>query len=150
MLTNLVQKVPEKYKCLCCDYSTSRKSQYDRHLLTPKHKNLTNFNNLSSESSAMHICDKCNKTYKSRVGLWGHKKKCFVKEKMNEFNEITEEIEPSDKDLILTLIQQNNELQKQMLEVIKNGTNINNTVNNDFIKHSSEENYVNADGRQYG
>jgi hypothetical protein len=39
-------------------------------------------------------------------------------------------IELSDKNLILTLIQQNNELQKQMLEVIKNGTtNINNTTN---------------------
>jgi hypothetical protein len=127
MLTNLVQKVPEKYKCLFCDYSTSRKSQYDRHVLTSKHQNLTNFNNLSSESSGTHICDKCNKTYKSRVGLWGHKKKCFVKEKIPETTETTD---LNDKDLILTLIQQNNELQKQMLEVIKNGTNINNTVNN--------------------
>jgi hypothetical protein len=39
----------------------------------------------------------------------------------------------SDKNLILTLIQQNNELQKQMLEVIKNGTcntNISNSNNN--------------------
>jgi hypothetical protein len=128
MLTNLVQKVPEKYICLCCDYSTSRKSQYDRHLLTSKHLNLTNFNNFSSESSENHICDKCNKIYKSRVGLWGHKKKCLNKKE--KINETTENSDLNDKDLILTLIQQNNELQKQMLEVIKNGTNINNTVNN--------------------
>ena len=128
MLTNLVQKVPEKYICLFCDYSTSRKSQYDRHLLTSKHINLTNFNNFSSESSENHICDNCNKIYKSRVGLWGHKKKCLKKkEKMNETNE---SIDLNDKNLILTLIQQNNDLQKQMLEVIKNGTNVNNTINN--------------------
>jgi hypothetical protein len=128
MLTNLVPKVPEKYFCLCCDYSTSRKSQYERHVLTSKHKMLTNFNNLSSESSDTHICENCNKIYKSRVGLWGHKKKC-----LNKKEEKTEhDIDLSDKNLILTLIQQNNELQKQMLEVIKNGTNtnINNTVNN--------------------
>jgi len=127
MLTNLVQKVHEKYVCLYCDYSSSRKSQYDRHILTTKHKMLTNFNNLSSESSESHICDKCNKMYKSRVGLWGHKKKCILKE---EFNKTIETPDLNDKNLILTLIHQNNELQKQMLEVIKNGTNINNTVNN--------------------
>ena len=124
MLTNLVPKVPEKYKCLYCDYSSSRKSQYDRHLLTSKHKMLTNFNNFSSESSDNHTCEKCNKVYKSRVGLWGHKKKCIEKE---EIKEKTEEVDLNDKELILTLIQQNNELQKQMLEVIKNGTN--NTTN---------------------
>jgi hypothetical protein len=55
-----------------------------------------------------------------------------MKEKIiEEKNEPTTDtnIEISDKNLILTLIQQNNELQKQMLEVIKNGTNIN-TINN--------------------
>jgi len=128
MLTNLVQKVPEKYVCLCCDYSSSRKSQYDRHVLTSKHLNLTKSNNLSSESSDIHICDKCNKIYKSRVGLWSHKKKCLNKKE--EIIESDEVIDLNDKNLILTLIQQNNELQKQMLEVIKNGTNINNTINN--------------------
>ena len=128
MLTNLVQKVPEKYVCLCCDYSTSRKSQYDRHVLTAKHQNLTKSNNLSSESSDILICDKCNKIYKSRVGLWSHKKKCLNKKEETIASD--EVIDLNDKNLILTLIHQNNELQKQMFEVIKNGTNINNTINN--------------------
>ena len=61
MLTNLVQKVPEKYKCLCCDYSTSRKSQYDRHILTTKHQKLTTSNNFSSESSKSYLCENCGK-----------------------------------------------------------------------------------------
>jgi len=130
MLTNLVPKVPEKFICLYCDYSSSRKSQYDRHLLTAKHKMLTNSNNFSSESSTAHICGNCNKIYKSRVGLWGHKKKCLEKEENNEEEKTEHEIDLSDKNLILTLIQQNNELQKQMLDVIKNGTNVNNTINN--------------------
>ena len=47
------------------------------------------------------------------------------------------DVDISDKNLILTLIQQNNELQKQMLEVIKNGTNntnISNSHNKSFKK----------------
>jgi len=41
MLTKKVPKVPNNFVCNFCDYKTSRKSQYDRHLLTAKHKMLT-------------------------------------------------------------------------------------------------------------
>jgi hypothetical protein len=56
-----------------------------------------------------------------------------MKENIIEEIKTDENVDISDKNLILTLIQQNNELQKQMLEVIKNGTgntNINNSMNN--------------------
>jgi hypothetical protein len=67
------------------------------------------------------MCD-CNKIFNSRTTLWRHKKICknINTENINEEN--NSDIDISDKNLILTLIQQNNELQKQMLEVIKNGT----------------------------
>ena len=132
MLTNSVQKVPNIFVCEICDYSSSRKSQYDRHNLTGKHKKLTNSNKFSSESSEIFNCKNCDKTYKSRVGLWNHKKKCST----NICKEIKEEIkdnEPSDKDLIMTLIKENAELKNMMMDVIKNGTNntnINNNSNN--------------------
>ena len=41
MLTKKVPKVPTNFICNFCDYKTCRKSQYDRHLLTAKHKMLT-------------------------------------------------------------------------------------------------------------
>ena len=41
MLTKKVPKVPTNFICKFCDYKTCRKSQYDRHLLTAKHKMLT-------------------------------------------------------------------------------------------------------------
>ena len=85
MTDNLVQKSSEKFHCKKCDYYTSRKSQYDRHILTPKHKNtdkiLPNTDAESSESSknaAMinnFICS-CGKEYKHRQSLFNHKKKC--------------------------------------------------------------------------
>jgi hypothetical protein len=133
MLTNLVPKVPNIFVCNLCDYSSSRKSQYDRHILTSKHKNLTNVNNFSSESSNNFNCKKCNKNYKSRVGLWNHKKKCI----QNICKETQENIiDISDKNLILTLINQNNELQKQMLEIIKNNTNTNVSNSTNINSHN--------------
>jgi hypothetical protein len=133
MLTNLVQKVPTNFVCDFCNYSTSRKSQYDRHILTSKHKKLTNNNKLSSESSDILSCKNCNKIYKSRVGLWNHKKKCI----QNICKETQENIiDISDKNLILTLINQNNELQKQMLEIIKNNTNTNVSNSTNINSHN--------------
>ena len=38
MANNLVPKSSNNYICELCDYYTSRKSQYDRHILTSKHK----------------------------------------------------------------------------------------------------------------
>ena len=39
MTYNLVPNSSKILYCKCCDYTTSRLSQYDRHLLTTKHKN---------------------------------------------------------------------------------------------------------------
>ena len=105
-----------KFYCEKCDYGTSKKSSFDDHLLTSKHKKSTIFNENLPKTCSEPICEICEKKYKDKSGLWRHKKKCFKKK----------EIDISDKNLILTLIQQNNELQKQMLDIIKNGT-INNT-----------------------
>ena len=140
MLTNLVQKVPLIFNCIFCDYSSSRKSQYDRHVLTSKHKNLTNANNLSSDSSNIFNCKNCNKNYKSRVGLWNHKKKCVNINIIEE--KISEPIQEISTDLILNIIQQNQEFKdllleqnKIMIEMAKNSTtNINNSHNNSHNK----------------
>ena len=40
--SKIVPKSSKKFVCVCCDYSTSRKSQYNRHLLTAKHLNHVN------------------------------------------------------------------------------------------------------------
>ena len=126
MLTDFTSKNIKKFICENCDFKCSKKGDYTRHILTSKHLLLTE----KHQNTSNHNCSYCDKKYKSRVGLWNHKKKCFQDKNIcKENEEIEEEIsDVSDKNLILTLIQQNNELQKQMLEVIKNGTN--NTVNN--------------------
>jgi hypothetical protein len=127
----------EKYFCESCDFKCRQKCDWNRHILRPKHINNLNWKQMEIEKlEKTFICD-CEKKFLTSAGLWKHKKKCFKKEKEKEEKEEKEEIienmDLSDKNLILTLIQQNNELQKQMLEVIKNGTcntNINNSMNN--------------------
>jgi hypothetical protein len=115
-------KTCHKYYCEKCDYGTSKKSSYNDHILTSKHKKSTFSNEKLPKTCSELICENCEKKYKDKSGLWRHKKKCFKKEEIKE----EKEIDISDKNLILTLIQQNNDLQKQMLDIIKNGT-INNT-----------------------
>ena len=143
MSTDLVPKSSIFFSCEMCDYTTCRKSQYDRHLLTDKHINMsksTFFNQKVPKSSTAFECD-CGKQYKDKSGLWRHKKKCTKKEEKigeekkeeHKIAEIQQSITP---DLVIEIIKQNqelqkqnNELQKQMLEVIKNGTNNTNITN---------------------
>ena len=108
-----------EYIFICCDYKSSRKSQYDRHLLTSKHKTLTNLTKIVPKSSEEHICSLCKKVYTTRTGLWYHKKKC-------SFKEVVQSEEMSKNDLIKQLIVQNQQLifeNKEFKELILEQSN---------------------------
>ena len=136
MSTFLVQESSEKFHCIDCDYYTSRKSQFDRHILTDKHKNQqlsTNVNKKVPESSTAFDCG-CGKKYKDRSGLWRHKKKCQINTVLTT-EEMTNQITP---ELIMSVLHQNKELQtmlieqnKTIIELSKNNsmTNCNNNIN---------------------
>ena len=72
----VTQKVAHNYECNCCDYITSKKSSYDKHLLSAKHKLVTNGDRKVSNHIDDYPCTICGKVYKSRNGLWCHSKKC--------------------------------------------------------------------------
>jgi hypothetical protein len=96
--------------------------------MTSKHKRLTNATqkNEKNEDNQNTFNCYCGNIYKHKSSYYKHKKKC-------EITNIEKETCLSDKNLILTLIQQNNELQKQMIELSKNiGNNNNNITNNKF------------------
>jgi hypothetical protein len=134
-IQNLLKICP-RFNCDLCDYNTCKKSSYDGHLLSAKHKKSIIVNNNQSNSAEIlptpFTCQKCNKTYKDNSGLWRHKQKCKIDEKLFI----------NDKDqLIIMLIKQNSELLKEqssikqmiveqqniVLEIAKNGTH--NTTN---------------------
>ena len=137
-----------------CDYKCSKKYNWDRHTNTPKHQKMSLSNKKGAkkeqneqyeqnvlENQSKHICEKCQKSYESRAGLWRHKQKCSnLNEHNNNFeNNNLYQAENIDKEqLILMLIKQNSELIKEtseyknmMMKVIENGThnNNNNTTN---------------------
>ena len=127
---NLSPKLALKFVCKHCDYTCSKQSDYNKHLLTAKHKNRTILNDLEQnveKSSQKYTCSNCHKNYNARNSLWYHQKTCKAEDNSNSvaIKETT-----SDKDqLILMLIKQNAELIKEtsdfknmMMEVIKNGT----------------------------
>ena len=98
------------FKCECCDYITVRKSQYDRHLLTAKHKILTNTSDKVQKSSE-YVCE-CGKAYKHRQSLNNHKKKCNHKEAdMN--------IEKNSEPIVEFLLKENHEMKKENHEMKK-------------------------------
>ena len=80
------QKVPKSskiFRCEICDYSSVRKSQYERHLLTKKHKSneiLTFPNKILTNPNIENVFGcLCGKSYKHRSTLSNHKKTCPLK-----------------------------------------------------------------------
>jgi hypothetical protein len=129
-----------KYYCILCDYRTSKVNNYTTHNSTAKHIKRTKTpvletfgnQNKPKTSCSQHFCEKCNKEFKNRSGLWKHKQKCNDTIDNDSEKEMSPTIDPSDKELIIMLIKKNDELQNMMMEVIKNGTtqnSHNNTTN---------------------
>ena len=139
-------KNAEFFSCEICNFECSKKSNYNSHILTRKHKNRTNLNENKQEPATKHFsCVKCNKKYMARNSLWYHQQKCQV---VNSDNSLENKL--CDKDLVIMVMKQQQELMKQntefqkkiiedqsntqkiMLDVIKNGTHSNN--NNSYNK----------------
>jgi hypothetical protein len=93
-----------------------------------------------NENSAKYQCKNCDKVYKNRNGLWYHKKHCsnaFIPN-LEEHN-VEEQVQQNDpkkyEELIMNLLTQNIELQKQVIELCKEKSiTVNNTTNNNNQK----------------
>jgi hypothetical protein len=146
LASKIEQNEQLKFSCNICNYVCCKKFNYERHLLSSRHIQLTvgdNLANKNEQKNKKYCCEKCNKPYSSRNGLWKHSKICNTNIQMGE-NENTnkkDEIsnkkdEISDKELIMMLIKDNSELKNMMMKVIENGTN-NITTNNNTTNMNS-------------
>lgn len=139
------------YECKICDYKCSKKQHIIQHNKTKKH--ISNYGNQTGNlgnPDHSYVCN-CGKSYANKSGLWKHKKKCETMSSTtnknintnNIINDTNSEInkpEMFDKNLILELLKQNNELQKQIIEMslkhnsgnITNNNSINTNCNNSF------------------
>ena len=141
------------FLCEKCNFKCSKKQDFNRHILTRKHKMITNDYNKTPKNSKPYNCE-CGKMYSHRQGLYAHKKKCTLvienncDEKINE--KINDEIDNNKlimednnidyKHMFIQLMKQNQELQQTVVEQQKQYTETinemipkignNNTTNN--------------------
>ncbi len=143
-------KNPQNYFCENCNFITSNKKDYSRHLSTDKHMRLINPNKKNPKTLFSCVC---GKSYKHSSSLCSHKKTCKFNQSdttciNNSKNEesICEKIEIYD--LVKYLMKENNELKSMMmeqnnkmieqqnivLEIAKNGTHNTTTHTNSHNK----------------
>tara|TARA_B110000211_G_scaffold219065_1_gene264488 strand:+ start:1232 stop:2203 length:972 start_codon:yes stop_codon:yes gene_type:complete len=67
-------KIRKKYLCKFCDYVTSDKKDWNKHILTAKHKKSAK--GTENKKNVEFVCKLCHKGYKYKSGLSRHKKKC--------------------------------------------------------------------------
>ena len=132
MLTENLPKIPNKFYCEKCNFNTSRKSHYEKHLLTEKHKYLQNNDAVATKKK--YVCD-CGKEYNYRQSLYNHRKTCKGEKKENiiiqsenkdEMKELVFKLISENQELKNTVLQENKELRKQISELIPK---VGNTIN---------------------
>ena len=114
-----MQKICTKFHCKKCDYICSRKFLWNQHIKTIKH-NGNIWKHL--ETKNMHICS-CGKHYKTRSGLFKHKKKCAYSVEKPESS--TESLSTDTNLILKAILEENRELRKEMQNI-----KINQTINN--------------------
>ena len=137
-----------RFSCNFCDYNTDKKSSYENHIVSKRHKRITNGlqrgQNYAQIMPELFICN-CGKQYKYRQGLWKHKKKCLditIEDLANEEKQ---------QQLIDYLLKENSEFKqlmleqnKHMIEMSKNAghhnTNNTNNTNNSHNNHNTTNN----------
>lgn len=119
------EKNAKKFYCKCCDFGTSNKYNFEKHLSTAKHLHTTKYNENTTflqENARLNgqfICQ-CGKIYPYRASLHNHKKKCtFINSKKcekpkNEVINVT--TKDASKDLIVKLVEENTEIKSLLFK----------------------------------
>jgi len=111
-------QIPKKgstiFFCENCDYTSSRESQYNRHLLTSKHEKIMKYCQILPKSSDtednVFICI-CGKEYSHRQSLANHKKKCSF-----EHNTFIKNTECSNNEIMIQILNENKEFKNLIIE----------------------------------
>uniref|UniRef100_A0A6C0JI74 C2H2-type domain-containing protein n=1 Tax=viral metagenome TaxID=1070528 RepID=A0A6C0JI74_9ZZZZ len=149
MTDAVLPSITPKFLCNTCNFTCSKQSDWSRHVSTRKHKQKVEYLQKEPGLGNVHKC-LCGKTYKHRQSLFTHKQSCE-----KQFENMATNIDTSQivknvteissgptitNEMIINLLEQNKELQKQLVELSKqttvinnnNTTTTNNTMNNQF------------------
>jgi hypothetical protein len=140
-LTTIISPIsPHKYVCSFCSISCAKKTEWNRHINTKKHK-INEKGENGDEKSTAFAC-KCGKKYKDRSGLWRHEKKCSYEEEP-----IDKTVSPPDMafftNLVLEVVKNNSELQKQNQDFQKQMLELYKTTNTSIMSNSNNSHSYN-------
>ena len=119
MTDKKVAKVANNFFCENCNYSTDKKSNYNKHLLTAKHIYLQNTDKKVAKVANNFNCI-CGKIYKHRQSLYTHQNNCkifnnndnLVNDSSNNSQLVQNNIT---QDVVLKLISENNDIKKLLV-----------------------------------
>ena len=138
MTTKNSRKVAKLFICESCDYECCKKSDYEKHLTTRKHKNTTNCDKVQQENLHTFICC-CGKSYNHRASLFNHKKKC-KQDLDNNDNDVS--VKPDYNiltSMMLEIMKSNNDLQKQLVDICKTNSTI--ISNSNINSHNNNKTF---------
>ena len=125
------------FTCQKCDYMTAFYDDYKKHLQTRKHNG-----NISDQNSDQKVCNPenankyacgCGNIFKNRSGLWKHKKTCSTEILLKEDTQTMT-------NLVVTLVKQNQDFQKQIFEMMKDNIGISHSNNNNTTTNNNKFN----------
>ena len=159
MFTKKSAKIRKEFVCICCDYNTSDKKDYTKHINTAKHKNNTNVDivltnieeksantntniNINIKTNEIVIVCNCGKKYKSRQGLYAHKKKCGSLENEKTGNATNNQLTLTN-DLIIKLLNDNKEMREIIIKQQDQISELLPKIGNNFITNNNNNNKFN-------
>lgn len=158
------QKISQLFSCEKCNYTTSKRCDYNKHITTRKHLGTDGDDTCKSPDENLDYVCECGKLYKHRQSLYSHKKNCAgapshsvhsvpkVQGKNDtsttstnstttmQIKRSTNTDTPST-DLVLELIKQNKELQNVVLE--QNQIMLEMSKTNSLVMNNSNNNTTN-------
>jgi len=153
----------QMFECSSCGTICNRITEWNRHIKTKKHIVNTNGENgnMETQFSPIYNCS-CGRIYKDRTGLWKHKKKCSVTDLQlvnvdmadkqpeltlsdtteNHVVNLISKTQDDLKNIMLELVRNSSDFQKQMLEMCQTmqSTVINCTNHNNNSIHNNSHN----------
>ena len=138
------KSVKNIFNCKICDYTTSNKQHMTKHLMTRKHRVLTqgpartHKTSSSPKSSIIRECPFCSKTFKTRSGRSKHIRKCpnnaqNLQQKLEEANKKIKNLENKRIETLETQLKIAQNLNKELLKQKTGQTQNINTQNNNYI-----------------
>ena len=131
-MDNKTQKIAKIFLCENCNYKCNKQSDFNKHLLTAKHKLLDNAGKKTPKIAKIFKCF-CGKEYKHNQSYYRHKKLCNANTDIKNIivKPVVQE-NPEEKPSMMDIITQNKEIMDALVlqneQLMKQNTELTNTI----------------------